>query len=57
LPPIVTSVAGPRRFGLGGGEPVPSRIVRMAEDTTSRPAGGKAAAPPVSPLEDCRDAL
>src|SRR5262245_50705125 len=31
------SVAGPRRFGLGGGEPVPRRIARMVRRRVAQP--------------------
>jgi len=33
-----------RRFGLGGGEPVPSNVTRTARDTISRVDRGKVAA-------------
>jgi len=37
-------LAHDRRFGLGGGEPVPSNVTRTARDTISRVDRGKVAA-------------
>src|SRR5262245_50142889 len=35
--PRERSVAGPRRLGLGGGEPVPKRTARMVGERVTRP--------------------